>query len=337
MPASPASLTSAQASIPNWIWDGNQRGPYAGALASGPCQTLINGGVAAATAHQNSTAAAGGNHYDLELADARLCSAIDAAAQAAPLQRKRPWTGRQPPHLSCYPWRNPRCLMLQSQLRQAKLLSPRSPHIRLPERQYQSHLRHSRDHFAQRGVLEFSQQLLFKSNPRKFWQTVRLPSVLLPKELQTPAAWDAFLNKLISPPTQHATQLPAPHTAQPPVPAHSLNQPLTFAEVEVGLQQLHHGRSGALHGYTSEFRAAALCQTGAHSRSPSTSSLNYWRLALSCYSTQLSAQGRCLNRGRLPWSLPSSRRGTPQTQPTTGQSQLASPSAGSMPALWYSA
>ena len=258
VPASPASLPSAQTSIPNWIWDGNQRGPYAGALASGPCQTLINGCVAAATAHQNSTAAAGSN--DLELADAQLCSAIDAAAQAAPLQRKRPWTGRQPPHLSCYPWWNPRCLMLHSQLRQAKLLSPRSPHICLLERRYQSHLRHIRDLFAQRGVLEFSQ--LFKSNPRKFWQTVRLPGMFLPKELQTPAAWDAFLNKLISPPTQHATQLPAPHTAQPPVPAHSLNQPLTLAEVEVGLQQLHNGRSGALHGYTSELlRYAKLVPT----------------------------------------------------------------------------
>ena len=71
------------------------------------------------------TAAA--NTDDLELADGKLCSAIDAAAQAAPLQRKRPWTGRQPPHLSCYAWWNTRCLVLQSQMRRAKLLSPRSP------------------------------------------------------------------------------------------------------------------------------------------------------------------------------------------------------------------
>jgi len=88
--------------------------------------------------------------------------------------------------------------MLQSQLRQAKLLSPRSPHVRLLERQYQSHLRHSRDSFAQRGVLEFSQ--LFKSNPRKFWQMVRLPSMLLPEELRDTAAWDTFLDKLTSSP-----------------------------------------------------------------------------------------------------------------------------------------
>ena len=182
---------------------------------------------------------------------------LQAAAQAAPLQRKRPWTGRQPPHLSCYPGGVP---MLQSQSRQAKLLSPRSPHVRLLERRYQSHLRHSRDSFAQRGVLEFSQ--LFKSNPRNFWQMVRLPSMLLPEELRDPAAWDTFLNKLTSSSTQQASHLPAPHTAQPPVPAHSLNQPLTLAEVEVGLQQLHSGRSGATHGYTSELlRYAKLVPT----------------------------------------------------------------------------
>ena len=50
--------------------------------------------------------------------------------------------------------------------------------------------------------------------------------------------------------------------AQPPVPAHSLNQPLTLAEVVVGLQQLHNGRSGALHGYASELlRYAKLVPT----------------------------------------------------------------------------
>ncbi len=40
----------------------------------------------------------------LELANAKFRSAVDTAAHAAPLRRKQPWTGRQPPHLSCYPW-----------------------------------------------------------------------------------------------------------------------------------------------------------------------------------------------------------------------------------------
>ena len=62
--------------------------------------------------------------------------------------------------------------------------------------------------------------------------------------------------------TTTGPQLPAPHTPQPPAPAHSLNQPLTLAEVEVGLQHLHNGRSGALHGYTSELlRYAQLVTT----------------------------------------------------------------------------
>ena len=64
------------------------------------------------------------------------------------------------------------------------------------------------------------------------------------------------------PPLQHATQLPASSNAQPPAPAHSLNQPLTLAEVELALQRLHNGRSAALLGYTSELlRYAKLSAT----------------------------------------------------------------------------
>ncbi len=257
-PTLPAASPPPQALTPTWVWDNSQRGPYADALLSGPCQALIAGCTAAASAHQHSTSATSSAH--LELADAKFRSAIDTAAQAACLRRKRPWTGRQAPHLSCYPWWNPRCLMLQSQLREAKLLWPRSPHVRLLERRYQTHLRHSRSKFAQREVVDFSR--LLRTNPRKFWQAARLPNVLLPRELHDPAAWDSFLSKLTAPPAQRATQLPAPHTPQPPAPAHSLNQPLTLAEVEVGLQHLHNGRSGALHGYTSELlRYAQLVAT----------------------------------------------------------------------------
>ena len=99
--------------------------------------------------------------------------------------------------------------MLQSQLREAKLLWLRSPHVRLLERRYHSHLRHSRSKFAQREVVNFSQ--LLKNNPRKSWQAARLPNVLLPRELHDPAAWDSFLSKLTAPPAQRATQLQAPH------------------------------------------------------------------------------------------------------------------------------
>ena len=96
--------------------------------------------------------------------------------------------------------------MLQSQLREAKLLWPPSPHVCLLERQYHSYLRHSGSKFAQREVVNFSQ--LLKNNPRKSWQAARLPNVLLPRD---PAAWDSFLSKLTAPPAQRATQLQAPH------------------------------------------------------------------------------------------------------------------------------
>ena len=85
---------------------------------------------------------------------------------------------------------------------------------------------------------------------------------MLPPELQTPAAWDGYLSSLTAPPAHIADQLPLPHTPQPPAPATCLDQPLTEAEIEVGLQKLHNGRSGALLGYTSELlRYAKLTAT----------------------------------------------------------------------------
>ncbi len=147
VPTLPTAPPPPPAPTPAWVWDNSQRGPYAHALLSGLCQALTAGCTAAASAHQHSLSATGGAH--LEQADAQFRSATDTAAQAASLQCKPPGTGRQAPHLSCYPWWNPRCLMRQAQLRQAKLLWPRSPHVRLLEHWYQSHLRHSRSKFNQ--------------------------------------------------------------------------------------------------------------------------------------------------------------------------------------------
>ena len=101
---------------------------------------------------------------------------------------------------------------------------------------------------------------LLKTNPRQFWQNTCLPCHLLPEQLQSPAAWDGYLTSLTMPPTQLATQLPEPHTPQPPTPAASLNTPLTQTEIECALDRLHNGRSGALLGYSSELlRYAKLC------------------------------------------------------------------------------
>ena len=141
---------------------------------------------------------------------------------------------------------------------------------------------------------------------------VRLPSMILPEELQDPAAWDTFLSKLKLPPTQHASQLPALHTAQSPVPAHRLNQPLNLAEVEDGSQQLHNGRSGALHGCTSELlRYAKLVPTP---EVPATAHLLAPCLVVLFNAAFSSGQvPTCLSHGRPPWSLLPSRQGMPQT------------------------
>ncbi|KAL3144031.1 hypothetical protein ABBQ32_003835 [Trebouxia sp. C0010 RCD-2024] len=188
-----------------------------------------------------------------EQASLHFHSAIDAADQTGGLCRKRPCPS-QPAMLSYYPWFNSRCANLRSQLRLAKQAVPRSPQVGLLGRQYQAVLRHSWTQHNQHQVAELCQ--LFKSTPCKFWQQGRLPHMLLPPELQHPAAWDSFIAKLTMPPLQHATQLPASHSGQPPAPANSLNQPLTLAEVELALQRLHNGRSAAILGYTLELRQA---------------------------------------------------------------------------------
>jgi len=54
-PAHPVSPPPPQASTPTWVWDGGQRGPYAGALMSEPCQTLIADCTACPPARRNTT------------------------------------------------------------------------------------------------------------------------------------------------------------------------------------------------------------------------------------------------------------------------------------------
>ncbi|KAA6423862.1 MAG: hypothetical protein FRX49_06432 [Trebouxia sp. A1-2] len=219
-PPSPL-LPPVQQHTPTWIWDGAKQEQYALALQAGPCQ---------ATLQQSSAAAAAG---DLRQADAHFNTALKTAAQMAGLRQTRPQSS-QPPRLLELPWFDSR-----TQLRRAKLLSPRSPEVRLLQRRYRGQLRRSKADGNQRDVLSLSQ--LLRSNPRQFWRKASLPHNMLPPELQAPTAWDGYLANLTAPPVHIADQLPLPHTPQPPAPATSLDQPLTQAEVEVALQKLHNG------------------------------------------------------------------------------------------------
>ena len=47
-------------------------------------------------------------------------------------------------------------------------------------------------------------------------------------QLQHAAVWDSFITNLTAAASQYASQLPNPHKAQLPVPAHNLNQPFTL-------------------------------------------------------------------------------------------------------------
>ena len=247
--AAPPSPPPVQHHTPTWVWDRAKREPYALALQAGPCQASLQQGIAAATVG------------DLHLSDSHFNGAINSAASAAGLRQTcRP--GTQSSRVSDYPWFDSRCAVIRSQLRRAKLLSPRSAGVRVLQRRYQRQLRRSKVAGNHRDVVFLSQ--LLKTNPRQFWRRAGLPHIMLPPELWTPAAWDEYLAHLTAPPAQPAAQLPTPHTPQPPAPASCLDQPITEAEIEVALQKLHNGRSGALLGYTSELlRYAKLVPTDA--------------------------------------------------------------------------
>ncbi len=75
--------------------------------------------------------------------------------------------------------------VLLSQLREAKLpwSRIRSPHICRLERRYETHLRHSRNHFAQHKMVDL---LAAQNQPAQI--LAGSTTVLLPKELQDPVA-----------------------------------------------------------------------------------------------------------------------------------------------------
>ena len=179
----------------------------------------------------------------------------------------------------------------------------------------------------------FLSQLL-KINPRQFWRRATHHAA---SRAWTPAAWDEYLAQLAAPPAQPATQLPAPHTLQPPIPASCLEQPTTEAEIEVALQTPHSGRSGALLGYPSELlRYAKLVCTGADPAPE--------HLLLPCL--QLLFNTAFLGHSAQLWKIslvtPTFKRGEGwrdalQMQLTTDQLQWANLSIGCMLASWFSA
>ena len=150
--------------------------------------------------------------------------------------------------------------------------------------------------------------------------------MLLP-ELWTQAAWDEYLAQLAAPPTQFASQRPAPHTPQPPSVASSLDQPLTEAEIEIPLQGLHNGRSGALMGDTSELlRYARLV--------PTDSDPAPGHLLLPCLHMLFDT---AFSSGTVPPPWKTSLVTPIFKKPTTGPLRWASLSVGYMLACWFSA
>ena len=150
---------------------------------------------------------------DLPTSESHFNGAINSAASAAGLRQTcRP--GTQSSRMSDYPWFDSRCAVLKSELRRAKLLFPRGIEVKVLQRSYQGQLRRNKVAGNHRDVIFLSQ--LLRTNPHQFRRRANLPYTMLPLELWTPVAWDKYLAK-------PATQLPAPHTPQPPAPASCLD------------------------------------------------------------------------------------------------------------------
>ena len=320
-PASPASLSSAQASIPSWVWDSSQRGPYASALASGPCQPLST--------------------------PAQLQPLLTCPAQQ--------WLT-----VTTWSWHMPSCarpLMLQHKLHLFSANDPGqgvSPHIchatpgGIPDVSCFSHSC-ARPSFSAHAAPTFA---FWNGDTRVTFDTAETPllSAVSWSFLSCSKATRASSGRWCAFPVccclrSSGTQLPGTPSwaSSPPLPhsmrlscqlltQHSL---LCLPTASISLLPWLRWRL-ACNSFTMANQAPYMATLQSCCAMPSwcppqrfQRQLICWRLALSCYSMRLSARGRCLNRGRLLWLLPSSRRGMPQTQPTTGQSQLASPSAGS--------
>ena len=243
--------------------------------------------------------------------------AIKSAPSAARLRQPcRP--GTQCSRMSDFPWFDFRFAVFRSQLRRAKLLFSRSTEVRVLQRRYQGQLRRSKVAGNHRDVIFLSQ--LLRTNPRQFWRRASLAHTMLPPELRTLAAWDEYLAELTFPPAQPATQLPAPHTSQPPAPASCLDQLITEAEMRSPF------RSCTMAGLVpSRATHQSCCAMPSwfpqmQTQPQSTSCC----LAYGCSSTRHSARTRCPSPGRLHWSRQSSRGAMLQTQLTTDHLQWAS-------------
>ena len=90
-------------------------------------------------------------------------------------------------------------------------------------------------------------------NPRKFWKTLRRPTMTLPVRLQDVSAWDNYIQKLASPALPHDCIFPL--EAYPQMDASKavgLNAAISICEVENHLKRLHNGKAVSISGLPSE-------------------------------------------------------------------------------------
>lgn len=231
-PIVPVVLDSCTGSpLPKCHWDAQLQDLYCRMLLGDACQVKL---------HAAEVAAGEGN---ITAAFNSLAEGIELGAQLSGMPRRG--TGKLPQARASQPFFDAECIALKRATRRA-----RDPALkRVLERQYHSVVRAKRRaHRLARLRVLLAQE---KSQPRRFWKTVRATQSGLPLSLQPVQKWDAFLSNVADCGCAIGGSLPPDAFPQQPL-AVCLNDPITTAEIQSGLDKLHNGRAKGILGLPSE-------------------------------------------------------------------------------------
>ena len=176
-----------------------------------------------------------------------LFTQIRQAAVAAKMSLKKHCTNRRPNK----PFYDERCVQLKRAFRACCRQKGTPQQMKELERQYHTYARRCRRAFEAKNLAQLLQEK--HGNPRKFWKTLRRPTMTLPVRLQDVSAWDNYIQKLASPALPHDCILPL--EAYPQMDASKavgLNAAISSCEVENHLKRLHNGKAVSISGLPSE-------------------------------------------------------------------------------------
>ena len=218
-------------------WSPDNRGLYCEALKSQACLDLLDV-VEGALSQDNVSEAV-----------QAIQGVIGKAADLSGMPSRR--LGRHSRNAQQQPFFDDQCAALKRQLRRLPSNTDMAARKQL-ERKYHSVVRtKKRAYQLDRLKLLLRDQ---RTQPRRFWKSLRTMCSELPVGLQQVQTWDAFLADLCNAGSTAACHIPPDaYPQQPHENAAGLNAPISVQEVLHGLKHLHNGRATGKAGVPSEF------------------------------------------------------------------------------------